>query len=255
MGLLVLATATRRAWREGSRVVWRGLGGRHRLGMVCALVYLAFASREVPVLTSLTREPLAPLLLAWLLCTFVPDGRAWRPPTRRGWTLGVAMLLAGVAACSLDGVAYYRGKPATVLAGDQGQMFAWQRRKPFTPAWFQDALDIVRTNRDRIAGRSIACVPEGAWINALLGLDWPTRDTQWMSFCQDWILEDLQDRPPAFLLVTEPLTQADHRLDDVHDRITREYVALERNVSGMVLYRRRALEEPAEKSSTYGVHP
>jgi len=148
-----------------------------------------------------------------------------------------AILLLGLTFCAIDAIAYLQSRPAGTLRGRNGLMHVYQRRQPFTPQWFQAGLDVIDAHETQLADRTIACVPEGAWINAVAGLAWPMRDTQWMPFCQDWIAEDLDRAPPDFLLVMKPERIAE--LTRIEPMIDALYIPIDTNARGMTLYQLR----------------
>ncbi len=226
-----------RSVRSGVGRAWRETKPRERLGLACVLVYLAFLPREVPAGVDLVRQPLGALVLAWLLIGWLPRAIRLEHGARRVWSAGVACVLLAATACGLDNLAFHQQRPSALIGASAGSLFAYQRRMPFTPRYFEDALRTVERLPGLRAGQSIACVPDGAWVNTLLGLPWPTRDTQWMVFCQDWIVEDLARTPPDYLLVMEPLSA--YRLDRVEHVVGQQYEPIEVNASGMTLYQHR----------------
>ncbi|GMU21350.1 MAG: hypothetical protein AMXMBFR13_14430 [Phycisphaerae bacterium] len=238
--ICVLAGALlgRRAWRRGPRATWLRLGFRGQLAALLALGLVMFAAREIPGSNEILRQPFPPILFAWLVGLIMPRWMCWRREARRFWTAATALLLVAMTACAWDNMVFLHTRPAVMLQGSTGQTAAWQRRRPFTPAWFNEALQMVASRRPEIGAGSIACVPEGAWVNALLGLDWPTRDTQWMGYCQPWIEEDLLRRPPGHILVMEP-GEFEQHLPRIARQIGRDYTAIEAGKQGMVLYRLR----------------
>jgi hypothetical protein len=185
----------------------------------------------------LARQPLVPLVLAWLLIGWLPRAIRLKHAARRVWTAGVALLLLTATICGLDNLAFHQRRPSNLVRASAGSLFAYQRRMPFTPQYFDDALRTIERLPGLRAGQSIACVPEGAWVHALAGLPWPMRDTQWMSFCQNWVVEDLTRTPPDYLLVMEPLST--YRLDRVEHVVRQHYEPIEVNASGMTLYQHR----------------
>lgn len=233
--ILLAIDGCNRIRRSGLRLAWLRLGLRGRLGALCVVGYLAGAVRQIPSGIELIRQPFTPIILAWMLAIWLPRRMRWARPVRCGWSVGVAALLFMTAVCGLDSIVHLQRRPSTVVQGSCGEMFAWQRRMPYRPAWFHDAVNTVSARRADIERGGIACVPEGAWVHVLLGLKWPTRDTQWMPFCQSWIVEDLASAPPEFLLVMEPDEIRLH-LPRVQEVLRRQYVPIETNASGMVLY-------------------
>ncbi|NLX14773.1 MAG: hypothetical protein GXY44_14140 [Phycisphaerales bacterium] len=227
----------RSVWKGGPRRAWQKLGTRGRLLAVCVAVYLVFAGREVPGGIALVRQPLGTILLAALLSVYLPRLLHSRATLRRMTRFTTAFLLLGLTLCAVDAIAYLQSRPSGTLRGRNGLMHVYQRRQPFTPQWFQAGLNVIDAHETQLAGRTIACVPEGAWINALAGLPWPMRDTQWMPFCQKWLVEDLTNTPPDFLLVMEPETL--HDLTKVEPIISEFYIPIDTNSTGMTLYQIR----------------
>lgn len=239
--MLALGRIGRHRLRNGRplRQTWLRLGPRHQLGIVCLVGYLSFVPRDIPTGLGLVRGPFAPVVLAWLLTRVLPRLAAWRHGVRRAWVAAVGLALAAGTACAIDNLVFLQTRPSTFVHGELGSMYAWQRREPYVPAWFQDAIDIVARNRTRIGDDSIVCAPEGGWVHALLGLDWPTRDIPWSNFCGRRLIEDFERRPPRFVLVMEPnLMATDY--PHILELVLREYVPIDTNTSGMTLYERPA---------------
>ncbi len=250
LSLSVIALLGWNAWKAKSAHFWNRISGTHRLGIVCTVVYLGFTLREIPTAVALLRQPVTPILLAWLLAAFVPLTMRWQGKTRRVWAWSVGLLLLAGAACGIDNMRFYLMRPATMLKASAGSMYAWQRRQPFTPAWFEGALQLVHAHRDAIEEGTLACVPEGAWINALTGLPWPMRDTQWMPYLQAWIAEDLDRTPPDFLLVMEPGCIAElTRIVPIIDAL---YIPIDTNSMGMTLYQHRSVNRIRGNGSDEG---
>lgn len=235
VSLAAIGTVAVQACRGGAGSAWARLTGEHRLGIACAGVCLAFTMREVPGAAGLLRQPLTPVVVVWLLALVVPRVMAWGASARRLWTAGLAVLLVAGTLFGIDNLRFYRMRPGTWLEDSAGRMYAWQRRKPFTPEWFGGAVQIVERNRGRIGGGAVACIPEGAWVNALCDLPWPTRDTQWLPYFELWIVEDLANRPPEFVLAMAPVDSLD--MPRAAEVLQRNYEIVSSNEQGMVLYK------------------
>lgn len=248
--LMLMATTCISALRRGMRAAWLSLAVEDRIAVLCGISYLAFIAREVPTAIELTRQPFTPVLLIWLLTRFVPRQLHWNGFHRQAWLGGTAIVLLAATLFGLDNIRYYQSRPSVVLSGPAWSMYAWQRRKPFEPRWFQEALQTVQRNVERIADRPIACVPQGAWVNALLGLNWSSRDPQWEPSCLRWVLEDLEHRPPDFVFVMDPV-EMERDVPPAYALIRREYQAVDGNSLGMVLYERRPRgEDPTRRMPT-----
>lgn len=235
-GCFVVLASVAYAFRRGPRALWQHLNAADRLGFICLLACLPFCARGQAGLTELNRHPLLLVVLAWLLLRIVPTWCRWRSPERSFWFTGLAALLLAMAGAGLDDLAYRQSRPHAQLHGPAGSTYVTQRRKPYTPDYFHSVLQMACDHRDRIAGQSLACIPEGAWINALMDRPWPMRDTQWMPFCQQWVLEDLRRKPPAFLLQLEPLKDQ----AAVEAAIAHNYVPIARNALGVTLFEYRS---------------
>ena len=236
LALLILAWPLARGREPGLLKSWTCLPARERLGVFCAIGYLAFLSREVATATELTRHVFTPIVLVYGLSRLA---RLLRFPAnlRAGWGMAIASALILSAACGLDSVRFLQSRPATVLSGPTGSMYAWQRRKPYEPAWFHDTLALVGRHREDIASANVACVPQGGWVNALLDLDWPQiRDHQWEPYLSPGIAEDMTRRPPAYILAMSPL-ELERDFPHVAVIMRREYRPIDSNAHGMILYR------------------
>ncbi len=238
--LLVIAAAGSGLSRK-LRARWQELQVGDQLGVLCVIGYVVFLCREMPLLIDHTRHPFTAIVLAWLLCRFLPRWLGWPIFARRAWTVGVGVLLLAGTVCALDTIVFYARLPSTFLADGRSEMYVYRRRKPFDLKWYEDAVSTLRTHRERIGEGGVACVPEGAWLNALLDLNWPTRDTQWVRFCGGWVIEDLERTPPEFIYLMEPQDgKACYPLSaGIMAVIDRDYVPVETNTSGMTLYEHR----------------
>lgn len=248
LGLLLVLMFARRAWQKGVRRGWLELGRRERFGLTLTLVYLAFLAREVPSGTELTRHVLTPIVFTWLLAVMLPRWFVWRRLTRHVWAAGAGALLIASTFVAVDNIYYLQTRPSTWLHGRYGSMFAWQRRKPFTPQWFEDGLATVQKHRALIGDGNIACVPQGGFINALTGLPWPVmRDNQWEPQFSQWINEDLRNHPPDFVLVmdTEEV-QRDYPV--AWEILSTQYTIIETNASGMPLLMRNDLARSSART-------
>lgn len=249
LSFVVIAIVARQMWKTRSAAAWNQTTGGYRLGIACGVVYLSFTMREIPGAAGLLRQPLTPILLAWLLASVVPQCMRWQGTTTRFWGAGVSLLLLAGTAFGVDNMRFYQMRPGTWLEASCGSMYAWQRRQPFTPKYFAGALQLVESHREVIGGGSLVCVPEGAWVNAMTNLRWGTRDTQWMPYLEPWIAQDMKQQPPGFVLTMESLEAL--KLPAVAEMIHENYRVLEANECGMTLYQRvDGREEPARAAAT-----
>lgn len=246
IGLLVVCV--RRGWLRGIRQTWLRLGPRTQLGMLCLVAYLVMTTRDLPTGLGLVRCPFAPIVAAWAAAIVVPRWMRWPRSSRVRWSAGVGVLLLGGTLCSIDNLVFLQTRPSAFVSGPTGSLYVWQRRMPYRPQWYQDAMDLVAKHQDKLARSTLACAPEGAWINALYGWDSPTRDVPWGSWAMGWLLDDFRTSPPDYVLVMEPEVMARYYAP-IYGVIVDTYVPIDMNASGMVLYA-RGEDKPVAAATT-----